>query len=196
LQEGKSLMPMIPADAFGTTASDSPTWFWYVPATTARTAELRLLDSNDNNLYTTTFKLTGSPGMVGFTLPRNALSKPLEVGESYRWQFTVLCNVEEPSKNPFVEGTLQKVTLNPTLISQLKQAPLRDRPALYAQAGIWHDAIATLAQQQCTSPQDSSWQSRWTTLLQSVQLDRYATEPLPQVCATGSTSITLPQTSR
>ena len=181
LQGPKLLMPLTPSDNFSATVSGSPTFFWYVPRTTAQTAEFALLDSNDQTLYKTIIKLPNTPGIVSFSLPTNVTSSVLTVGEDFYWQLSLLCNPSQPSVNPFVEGVVQRMKLSAALASQLKKASVRDRPALYATAGIWQDAIATLAQQRCATPKDPRLVENWSRLLQSVQLEDFAKEPL-QFC--------------
>lgn len=183
----KLLMPLTPLDNFGATVSNSPTFFWYVPATAAKTAEFALLDANDQMLYKTTIKLTGQPGIVGFNLPTTIATSVLGIGKDYYWQFSVVCDPEQPSVNPFVEGVVQRLQPEAALISQLNGASLNDRPQIYAAAGIWQDAIATAVEQRCTSPQDLNLKLNWTRLLQSVKLEEFAQEPLTQACLSQTT---------
>jgi hypothetical protein len=176
-------MPLVPIDGFSTTVSDSPTFFWYVPKTRVQTAEFRLLDSHtDAELYTTTVTLNNTPGVVGFRLPASVTAS-LKPGVDYTWQFSLLCDRNEPSRNPLLEGIFQRVQPDAALKSQLERATLADRPSIYATAGIWQDAITALAQQRCDRPQDSTLLTRWRTLLQSVQLGNYAGEPLTPSCS-------------
>ncbi len=145
-------MPLTPTDGFSATTSSTPTFFWYVPPTIARTAEFSLLDGKDKPLYKTTFNLTSEGGIVGFTLPESVTSSMVEPGKDYYWQFSVLCDPNQPSKNPFVEGVVQRVQPDSTLLAQLQSASPRERATIYATSGIWQDAIATLAQQRCVNP--------------------------------------------
>lgn len=180
----KFLMPLTPVDGFSATVSNSPTFFWYVPPSPARRAEFALLDGNDRELYKTTIALPATPGIVSYTIPETVTKSVLEVSKDFYWQFTVLCDPNYPSRNPFVEGVVQRINANPNLSNRLKQATsVYDRANIYASAGIWHDAIAILAQNQCTYPNESSPRNHWTTLLQSVQLGEFATEPLTAVCS-------------
>ena len=183
LRGPKLLMPLTPGDSFSATASNSPTFFWYLPNTGAQTAEFALLDENDRTLYRTTLNLPGTAGVVGFTVPPGVATSVLTVGKDYYWQFSILCDPNQPSINPFVEGVVQRIKPATDLTNQLKKANARDRSTLYAANGIWQDAIATLAQERCTNPQDSSLVTNWTQLLQSVKLGDYAQEPFTAVCS-------------
>lgn len=187
LRGSKLLMPLTPSDSFSATVSNSPTFFWYVPITVAQTAEFALLDNNDQPLYKTTIALPNQPGIVGFSLPTAIAASVLEVGKDYRWQFSLVCNPNQPSMNPFVEGVVQRVQPESALISQLDNANLYDRPAIYAAAGIWQDAIAAAAEQRCIQPQNLSLMLSWSRLLRSVKLEEFAQEPLTQACLSMTT---------
>jgi len=187
LRGPKLLMPLTPIDSFSTTASNSPTFFWYVPKTAAQTAEFALLDENDRTLYKTIVNLPGTPGVLSVTLPASVTTSVLTVGKDFYWQLSILCDPNQPSINPFVEGVVQRLKPTAALTSQLKKANLYDRSALYASNGIWQDAIATLAQERCAKPQDQRVATSWVRLLQSVQLEDYAQDPLMQSCPAKAT---------
>ena len=184
LRGPKLLMPLTPTDSFSATVSSSPTFFWYVPTTAAQTAEFTLLDENDRTLYKTTLNLPATAGVISFSLPTSVAASVLTVGKDYYWQLSILCDPSQPSINPFVEGVVQRVKPTAALTSQLKKAGARDRPNIYATNGLWQDAIATLAHDRCSNPQDQNLTISWTQLLQSVKLEDYAKEPLTMSCLT------------
>jgi hypothetical protein len=68
--------------------------------------------------------------------------------------------------------------MNPSLASQLERGTQRDRIALYQTAGLWYDAIATLAQLRRSSPGDAALKTTWNNLLTSVGLDTIVNVPL------------------
>ncbi|QZZ18698.1 DUF928 domain-containing protein [Leptothermofonsia sichuanensis E412] len=180
----KFLMPLTPVNGFSATVSSQPTFFWYVPPSSARTAEFALLDGNDRALYKTTIALPETPGIVSYTVPETVASTVLEVSKDFYWQFTILCDPTSAWRNPFVEGVVQRLQPTPDLTRQLKQArSVYDRASVYASSGLWHDAIALLAQEQCARPDDASARVHWKTLLKSVQLEEFAAEPLTAACS-------------
>ena len=72
--------------------------------------------------------------------------------------------------------------MNPTLMSQLKNATPRQRVTLYATNGFWHDALTTLAELRSANPGDATLSRDWVSLLHSVGLDAIATEPIIECC--------------
>lgn len=179
MMSDRRLMPLVPTNAFGTTVEENPTLFWYVPPTSAQSAEFILLDQNDKELYKTMLPLKKAPGIISFQLPTEVA---LEMEKNYRWQFSLTCDANVPSANPFVEGQIQRVELSQSLTKSLQRSQTLDRPEIYAKAGIWYDALSTLAELRCQRPGDALLSNRWTTLLKSVELNDFATEPLSQHC--------------
>lgn len=179
VQGAQGLMPLTPIDAFGTTADSQPVFFWYVPASGAQVGEFTLLDQQDRPIYQTTVTLPENPGLVGVRLPD---AVPLQLEQDYYWQFSLICDAEVPSRNPFVEGVIQRVELNDSLKRQIAMAAPGDRANLYANAGIWYEALSTLANSRCTQPNDAILTSRWSRLLKSVDLGEYATASIAEYC--------------
>lgn len=176
------LLGLTPADNFGTTTSKTPVLLWHVPKTNAGMAELRVVDSADKELYSTTVPLKDSPGIVSVQLPAKVTNQ-MEMNKDYQWQFSLLCVQNDPSKNPFVEGVVQRVPIDANLTKALKAASNpRDRASIYAKAGVWYDAVSTLATQRCLKPGDASLATSWKNLLQSVKLDPIVDVPLTRNC--------------
>lgn len=169
----------------GLTNSQNPTFFFYIPQTASRTAEFVLQNQNKQQVYKTTLRLSGKPGIVSFSLPSSAGFSGLEVGKNYRWFFTLICNPNAADRagNPFVMGWIQRAQPNAGLSQQLRQASPRDRAMLYYSAGYWYEAVSTLAGLRRSYPNDAALASDWANLLQSAGLDQISREPIFQISA-------------
>jgi hypothetical protein len=176
IQGNKALTPITPQANPTLTVSEYPTFFWYVPTTIAQKAELVLLDESEKPVYQTTFKLNRKPGIVNFRIPRGE-GQPLGIGQTYHWQFSLVCNPDDPSENPFVEGWIQRVQPQTDLVSELRKTKPIKQPAVYAARGIW-DALTVLADLRGQRPGDQSLVNNWQVLLRSVNLGHLAQEPL------------------
>lgn len=176
------LVALLPATEPVLTVAEYPTVFVFVslPQTTAKEADFTLWggSNQDKVVYETTIKLPSKPGIVSFSLPKNRTLPPLEVGKSYYWDFSVACDPQNRAEALVAQGQIQRVELNRDLVKSLKNASLRDRPAVYAEAGIWYDALTSLAELHRSSPQDSTLAADWAELLKSVGLETIAQEPL------------------
>jgi hypothetical protein len=178
----KPLTALVPSDRFGTTVAAYPKFFVYMPATLAEGSplpvEFVLTDASGNTLYKSTFKTTGKPGILTIALPTQAGLPPLAVGQDYKWSFSIICGSDERSLDLTVGGGIRRVELNPTLANQLQQASPEKQVQLYAEAEVWQDTLATLAQLRRDYPNDAAIASEWEKLMSAVGLSDIAQESL------------------
>ncbi len=178
----KSITPLTPKGQVGLTVTERPSFFAYIPQSRGQTAEFLLLSNDDTEVvYQTTFTLPSKAGVLRFDLPADAPT--LKPGQEYHWFITLNCDLNKgPSGNPTIEGWIERLEPNSDLKKALTTAKPDERPAVLAEAGIWHDTLAALANLRRTSPNNVKLSQDWRTLLQSVGLDAIATEPLVECC--------------
>jgi hypothetical protein len=176
------LVALMPDTNIGLTTAEEPTLFWYVPPQSVETAEFIVLDAEDNIVHETTINLPESGGVIGVPIPMMDGASSLVLDENYHWYFSLLCNPDDRSADIFTEGWIRRVTADPALVDQLATANDSDRSTIYAQAGIWYDALATLATQRLNDTGSLALQGKWIDLLRSVELDVISEEPLVPCC--------------
>jgi hypothetical protein len=186
VQKNQLLTPLMPKEKLGLTFSERPTFFWYVPQTTVKTAQFVIMaesnknDVNDDVIYETTLTLPTKPGIMKISLPASA--PPLKIGKRYHWYMTLICDEQNPSRNPNIEGWVERTQPEATLSKALAQADLRKRLALYAESGVWHEALSSYIELRCSEPNSLSLKADWTRFLQSVGLSQFAGEPILDCC--------------
>ncbi|WP_238360609.1 DUF928 domain-containing protein [Iningainema tapete] len=166
-------------NVWGLTTVERPTLWVYVPYIkgSASTAEFVLQDDEDANpIYQTNIALPDAPGVIGISLPASAPG--LKVGKPYRWFVNVYCDPQKPDSLIYVEGMIQRVNQSQAIAQQLKSAQPKQQVDIYAQNGLWYDAITTLAQLRQKNPQDGTLVAEWKDLLDSVGLSDVAAKPL------------------
>lgn len=177
---------LLPQSQIGLTLNSHPTFFWYVPQSSATTAQFLLMSRNDSQVvYETTLNLPTKTGIVSFTLP--ATVKPLEVRQRYHWFLTINCNMADRNGNPSAEGWVEYTTPSAALSEKIQQTAASDLPNLYAEQGIWYEALTSLAQLRQASPTDATLTSSWERLLKSVGLGAFATEPFVESLSASNT---------
>ncbi len=167
-----NLVALIPDSNYGLTQSGHPTFYFYLPPTEAPLVKFVMYNEKTNELfYEGQFRIRGESGVLGVTLPDNGLQKSLEVGESYVWYLSVVCNPDaiDQSANPVVEATVERIAPLP----EAEQSASADLPRVYAEAGIWYDALAASAE---LRPSDNG--ASWNTLLNAVDLEGLILTPL------------------
>ena len=158
----------------GLTTTSHPTFWFYVPYVTTVSAEFVLQNEAGQTVYQSPVSLSGTPGVVSLSLPSTA--SPLEIGKRYHWYFNVYCNPQQPPV--FVDGWIKRTELNPALKSQLEKATPKQRVALYATHGIWHEALTASAELRHLDPKRTDW----VAMLEAVGLSDIASEPIVECC--------------
>lgn len=180
--EGKPLTALVPSSGFGVTVAAYPTFFVYMPAPSSQVSTLQvefvLTDSENNQVYQSQFETNRKAGIITISLPSAAGLAPLEIGQDYRWSFSIICQPSDRSQNMIVEGLIRRVQLDPTLETQLAQASPERQFELYAERKIWQDALATLVQMRRNRPSDPQLAARWVQLLNAEGLGDLAQESL------------------
>jgi hypothetical protein len=175
------LVALLPREQLGLTVRDRPVLFWQVASFPVKTAEFLLQNDGGEDVYRTQLELPDGAGIISFQLPEDA--PVLEVGRRYHWYLSIVCDPFNFSANPTVEGWIERVEADSTVAMALGQAKdLRELPAIYASAGIWHDALTHLADLRCIAPRNLKVNLDWRSLLRSVGLQASIEEPLLNYC--------------
>lgn len=175
------LTALVRQDTVGSTVSPYPSFYWYVPKSEAKKVQFVLRDADDNKVYETEFAINGTPGGVArIDIPASSSVLPLEIGKEYYWELTVMCNPGEydSSGNMTVNGWIKRVEADPTLASRLERGTLEERLNLYATNRYWYDTVDTLAELRRVRPNDAAVVTAWQKLLQSVDLNAIARQPV------------------
>ncbi|MBE9007820.1 DUF928 domain-containing protein [Fortiea sp. LEGE XX443] len=177
LQGKLPLTALIPESQLGLTTLANPALFFYVPQTSAPELELVVQNENEQEVYIQKYKPSNKAGIISLRLPVNSLA----VNKQYKWKLSLICNPTDKSQNKVVAGLVQRVLPDQQLVKKLQQATRQERAVLYAAAGIWHDALASVAQIRYLLPNNQGLASDWEGLLtaRNVGLNRQiAQQPL------------------
>lgn len=181
------VVPLVPIDNedpenpsfLGTTSLAYPSLLVYVPPTQAKAVELLVLDEKQDQpgvpgeeIYQKQIMLTQSPGIVRFDLAMAQAAgeavKAMEVGRHYTWTVSLVCDLLDPSGNPFVNGLIQRVPDIPQ--DDLTTTDPYEHINQYAEASLWHDTIAAMGDLYCARPEDAEVAADWQALLLSLNL--------------------------
>ncbi|MFM2060979.1 MAG: hypothetical protein RLZZ507_649 [Cyanobacteriota bacterium] len=184
--EKQVMTPLLPTNKSGLTFKKYPTFTWHIPPTSVKNAEFVIItdgnqkDGEEKVFYQTTLTLPEKPGIVSFTLPKTVA--PLEVNTTYRWYLTLICDAEDYSSNPNIEGLVKRIPAQLPLLESLAKPNLLQIATSYAQAGIWYDALDLLVKLRCNQPHNPILKLNWRQFLDSVELNNIASEPLVNSC--------------
>ncbi|QJB26054.1 DUF928 domain-containing protein [Limnospira fusiformis] len=173
------LMAIAPSRSIGLTAQASPRLYFYLPAMeTVQTAEFVLIDNtNDTVIYEETLKIGGKAGIMGVTIPSHS-TQNIKTNNNYKWYFSIVCNPDNRSEDIIVEGGIRWAEIDPALASQINQASPLEKVDLYLKAGLWFDAMSTLAELRSHGNPDPAVSEAWSKLLESADLGVLVQEPV------------------
>lgn len=182
----KTLNVLIPSNDVLQTTSAYLHIFFYIPATPdfVKEAEFILLDENQREVYKTTFTLPKQQGIFSFKIPPVFVSPTLEIGHNYSWQFIIFCDrnsdgyLSDLSGSLIRSGIVKRVALSSNILRQLEESNPLEQVEIYAQAGIWQEALTSLALLRLENPQDPILAAKWIELLTNHGLEHFAQEPI------------------
>ena len=175
--DNRSLTALVPKINLGLTTESHPTFWFYIPDEMASVDEAKftLLDKENNPIiYELSIELSETSGFVSVSLP--ATAKSLEVDREYHWFFDLQYN-GSPSSNPSVHGWIQRVEPDPILASELDETPDTEDYVIYANHGIWYDALTELIEQYRTQEENPILEAHWLALLEAVCLEEISATP-------------------
>ncbi|BAZ32388.1 hypothetical protein NIES4074_48930 [Cylindrospermum sp. NIES-4074] len=166
-------------NVWGLTTLEHPTWLFYMPYTkdSGYSTEFELQNLKRKTIYQKEITLPQQSGLIRVSLPNDA--PRLAVGEQYRWYLKVSCDQKQQSPPTYVEGVIQRVNLNQADTQKLQTATPLQKFAIYAQNGIWYEALATLAEIRQKNPQNVAIQTEWQNFLANFpQFNTVAAAPI------------------
>jgi hypothetical protein len=177
----KKLTALVPESQIGRTVSEYPVFFFYFPKgdfDDPQLAEFYIEDEKENLINETTLKINNSPGVMSVSIPANKNVSPLEAGKNYRWSISWICYPDDRSTDAVATGIVRRVELSAEILRELDAADPRQKTVIYAENGIWQDALSTLAAARRANPNDTDLAADWESLLDSVKLGSIAAEPI------------------
>ncbi|WP_445176848.1 DUF928 domain-containing protein [Microcoleus sp.] len=173
-----SFTALVPENKIARTVSDYPTFFFYLPQPNVELAEFILQDENGNLIYEQALTIKNLSGVISVSIPANTNVPPLEVGKNYTWVFSLVCDPEDRASDKIERGVVRRVELSADILRELENADPRRKTFIYAENGIWQDALGNLAAARRANPNARVFQTDWESLLDSVTLLEIAKKPI------------------
>ncbi|MGD1804308.1 DUF928 domain-containing protein [Dapis sp. BLCC M126] len=180
---------LIPKTNIGLTLAEYPTFFVYLPGiedlseylpAIEEIAEFWLADEA-GTIYKTELKLPNTNGIVMINLPEDGSIPPLAVGKVYQWGVELIPSVREEVYDfdeLLTSGWVKRIEISPNLLQELQNTTPDNHPKVYAEAGIWHETLDSLATLRQSNPNNSTFLTQWQDILESVGLENVANAPL------------------
>lgn len=171
------------------TVSPAPKFLISVDKTKATEAEFTLLNADDTEIiYEQEVSLeNNTPGIITVSLPEPATEEEALVkeNEEYHWYFSVRCDPTDLAGDLIVEGRIKRIPMADALAQELADATELEKPAVFAEFGVWTEAASSLAALLENNPNNPEIRANWQALLESVNLEKLIEKDL--VSHSGST---------
>ena len=172
-----TVVPLLPRNGGALSATETPSFWVYVPEGVKGTAHFRLTDENQGDFAYQSIALPEAGGLVKVALSDD--TAPLAAGKTYQWFFSVDCAATDgfgdefagmgESRETFVTGWVRHEPLAAAQQAELTQQSSLDQAIAFARLGYWHDSLDRVAQlQQSTAGEDV--RVAWDSLLNSAGL--------------------------
>ncbi|MEM7016272.1 MAG: DUF928 domain-containing protein [Pseudomonadota bacterium] len=165
------LLAVLAPESTGYTTQAQPTLYW---ATSKVLSEPFSITINVNNpdmpiLETIASQnvMVSSPGIQSFSLAEHGIT--LKPNMDYEWAVTIVSD-DVAMKTAFTAGTIKHVESSDTLAKRLESAKDKETPYIYAEEGIWYDAIHALSNLINQSSGDASLMQARISMLKQVNL--------------------------
>lgn len=157
----------------GYTLRDKPTIYWYVSETVTNPVELTITSTASlQDAATPALEITLKPpinqGVHALRLEDHGVV--LKPGVEYQWFVAVVSNSAQRSNDVIAGGSIKRVADSDGVQAKLKQAPQARWPAVYAEGGIWYDAIDHLSKLISADPANRQLRQQRAALLEQVGL--------------------------
>ncbi len=162
-------LSVLAPDHTGLTTKSQPTLYWYIskPAN----ARLDVTVINDEAIDPILENVVGTPKSAGIQqLDLATAGTKLEPGIEYRWFVSVTPDEEQRSNDVIASGTIQYDPPDADLESRIAKADHQTMASIYAENGVWYDAIDSISRAIQQNPGDATLRAQRAALLEQVGL--------------------------
>jgi hypothetical protein len=143
--------------------------YWYLSRLTAAPLELTITaEQAATPLLETRLTPPSQPGIQRVRLADYNVR--LTPGVRYRWFVALIPDPQNRSQDVLAGGMIEHTAPSNTLRTQLQQIGTAQAPYLYAESGLWYDAVEAISELIAAAPQDAQLRQQRAMLLEQVDL--------------------------
>lgn len=170
----RQLLPMalVPPKNMGLTVAERPTFWVYLPQTSARQVVLSVQNEDASYHSQRIFPVPSSAGIFSLQPPADA--PPLKIGEIYQWAVVLVCGERPGPNDPATSAWVQRVSPS----QSISQRTALDLASWNGEQGIWYDMVTVLGQELRAQPANPDLTGTWANELKAQGLEIISLEPL------------------
>ena len=153
------------------TSLEQPSLSWYLSSPTPAPVEVTISDDRAvKPLLEVRLPQPVQPGVQRIRLADYGVK--LEPGVQYKWFVTVVVDQARRSRDVLAGGTIERVEPSGELSAKLASARPETLPMIYAEAGLWYDALGAIADLLDQTPNDQAIRQDRAQLLSQAGLPK------------------------
>jgi len=162
-------LDVLAPDDIGLTTREQPSLFWFQSKPANAKFELTLLQENNvKPLVQVMVERSSKAGIQRLKLSDHGVK--LSPGVEYQWVVALINDPDNRSTDLVASGVIKRVEPSAELKEKIAQASPAVLPVVYAEAGIWYDALSLLSDQVEAHPDDKALRQTRADLLRQVGL--------------------------
>src|SRR5438132_1211380 len=162
-------LDVLAPDEIGVTTQEQPSLFWFQSKPADAKFELTLLQDNKvKPIVQVMVERSTKAGIQRLKLSEHAAK--LTPGVEYQWVVALVTDPNNRSSDLVASGVIKRVEPGADLKGKIANATPVSLAGVYADAGIWYDALAVLSDQIEAQPENKSLRETRSDLLRQVGL--------------------------
>jgi Domain of Unknown Function (DUF928) len=170
------LRAVVPAANAGLTVAERPTFWVYLPQTSAKQVVLSVQTEDASEHAQWVFPAPEQSGIFSVQPPADAPA--LKVGATYQWAVVLVCGERPNPNDPAIAAWVKRVPPSPAPSPLLSPETPLDQVSRNAEQGLWYDMVTALAQERKSQPNSSILTEVWADVLNAQGLEPISQEPL------------------
>ena len=167
--DGTITLDVLAPNQTGLTTLEQPSLFWFQSKPANAKFELTLLQENKAKpLLQFTVQRSAKAGIQRLKLSDQGVK--LAPGVEYQWVVALITDPDNRSSDLVASGVIKRIEASPALKDKIAKASPESLPGVYAEQGIWYDALSVLSDQIEAQPQNKALLETRADLLRQVGL--------------------------
>jgi hypothetical protein len=160
-------------------ASKQPSLFWYLDGLLPGKAVIEFTFIDDEAIAPLVEANLAKPDRPGLhRIDLSAYGVNLSPGKEYEWSVSIIIDPDDRSQDIVATGWIECVAQSDSLATRLASEGGDRSVHVFADEGLWYDALTALGDQMQRDPNDPQLMDVRSSLLRQVGLDRVATAPV------------------
>jgi hypothetical protein len=171
--DGPTVLSALVPDHIGLTTQEQPALHWFVSQATKYPVEFTFIASQSEKPLVEK-RIEGMLEAGIHTVRLADYGIRLKTGTVYRWFISIITEPDHRSKDIVTGGEIERIDPPAELLARLDREGKNDAPGVYAEAGLWYDALSAVCNLIDAGKDKADFEEMRASLLEQVTLSDIA----------------------